>query len=103
MSELINLINGVPTPFTDEEKAQREKENAIDNSDATKLFKIKQIRQQLLEETDWWVLRGEITTEQTAWRKSLRDIPANYDNSTYDELLARNAEGNLTHSVWSKP
>ena len=47
MSELINLINGVPTPFTDEEKAQREKENAIDNSDATKLFKIKQIRQQL--------------------------------------------------------
>jgi len=103
MSELINLINGVPTPFTDEEKAQREKENAIDNSDATKLFKIKQIRQQLLEETDWWVLRGEITTEQTAWRKSLRDIPANYDNSKYDELLARNAEGNLTHSVWSKP
>jgi hypothetical protein len=103
MSELINLINGVPTPFTDEEKAQREKENAIDNSDATKLFKIKQIRQQLLEETDWWVLRGEITTEQTAWRKSLRDIPSDYDNSKYDELLARNAEGNLTHSVWSKP
>jgi len=103
MSELINLINGVPTPFTDEEKAQREKENAIDNSDATKLFKIKQIRQQLLEETDWWVLRGEITTEQTAWRKSLRDIPSNYDNSKYDELLARNEQGQLTHSVWSKP
>jgi len=103
MSELINLINGAPTPFTDEEKAQREKENAIDNSDATKLFKIKQIRQQLLEETDWWVLRGEITTEQTAWRKSLRDIPSNYDNSKYDELLARNEQGQLTHSVWSKP
>ena len=28
MSELINIINGVPTPFTDEEKAQREKEVA---------------------------------------------------------------------------
>ena len=84
-------------------KAQREKENAIDNSDATKLFKIKQIRQQLLEETDWWVLRGEITTEQTAWRKSLRDIPSDYDNSKYDELLARNEQGQLTHSVWSKP
>ena len=24
MSDLINIINGVPTPFTDEEKAQRE-------------------------------------------------------------------------------
>ena len=103
MSELINLINGVPTPFTEEEKTQREKENAIDNSDATKLFKIKQIRQQLLEETDWWVLRGEITTEQTAWRKSLRDIPADYDSSKYDELLARDSDGKLTHSVWSKP
>ena len=103
MSELINLINGVPTPFTDEEKAQREKDIAEYNSDASKLLRIKQIRQQLLEETDWWVLRGEITTEQTAWRKSLRDIPADYDNSKYDELLARNAEGNLTHSVWSKP
>ena len=103
MSDLINLINGVPTPFTEEEKAQREKEIAIDNSDATKLFKIKQIRQQFLEQTDWWVLRGEMTSEETAWRKSLRDIPQDYDSSKYDELLARNEQGNLTHSIWTQP
>tara|TARA_R100001129_G_C5264987_1_gene232373 strand:- start:16 stop:327 length:312 start_codon:yes stop_codon:yes gene_type:complete len=103
MSDLINIINGVPTPFTDEEKAQREKDIAEYNSDASKLSRIKRIRQQFLNETDWWVLRGEMTTEQTAWRKSLRDIPQNYSEADYDELLARDEQGDLTHSVWSKP
>tara|TARA_B100001248_G_C27399042_1_gene468319 strand:- start:753 stop:1064 length:312 start_codon:yes stop_codon:yes gene_type:complete len=103
MSDLINIINGVPTPFTDEEKAQREKDIAEYNSDASKLSRIKRIRQQFLNETDWWVLRGEMTTEQTAWRKSLRDIPQNYSEADYDELLARDEQGNLTHTVWEKP
>ena len=103
MSDLINIINGVPTPFTDEEKAQREKDITEYNSDASKLSRIKIIRQQFLNETDWWVLRGEMTTEQTAWRKSLRDIPQNYSEADYDELLARDEQGDLTHSVWSKP
>ena len=44
-----------------------------------------------------------MTSQQTAWRKSLRDIPTDYDSSKYDELLARDSDGNLTHSVWSKP
>ena len=103
MSDLINIINGVPTPFTDEEKAQREKDIAEYNSNASKLLRIKQIRQQFLEQTDWWVLRGEMTSEETAWRKSLRDIPQDYDSSKYDELLARNEQGNLTHSIWTQP
>tara|TARA_Y100001938_G_scaffold11071_1_gene13821 strand:- start:4 stop:315 length:312 start_codon:yes stop_codon:yes gene_type:complete len=103
MSELINLINGVPTPFTDEEKAQREKDIAEYNSDASKLSRIKILRQQFLEQTDWWVLRGNMTDAQTQYRQKLRDIPADYDSSKYDELLARNEQGNLTHTVWSKP
>ena len=37
------------------------------------------------------------------WRQSLRDIPSNYDSSKYDELLARNSDGELTHNVWAKP
>mgnify|MGYP000129683752 FL=1 len=38
------------------------------------------------------------------WRQNLRDIPANYtDEAAYDLLLARDENGNLTHSVWSKP
>ena len=103
MSELINLINGVPTPFTDEEKAQREKDIAEYNSDASKLSRIKILRQQFLEQTDWWVLRGNMTDAQTQYRQKLRDIPADYDSSKYDELLVRDELGNLTHSVWSKP
>ena len=105
MSELINLINGVPTPFTDEEKAQREKENAIDNSNATKLFKIKQIRNQKLQETDFYALQDvTMSNEMKTWRQSLRDIPANHtDEAAYDLLLARDENGNLTHSIWSKP
>jgi len=103
MSDLINIINGVPTPFTDEEKAQREKDIAEYNSDASKLSRIKIIRQQFLEETDWWVLRGNMSEAQTQYRQKLRDIPADYNSSKYDELLARDEQGNLTHSVWSKP
>ena len=34
------------------------------------------------------------------WRQALRDIPANYTESEYDEILARDADGNLTHPIW---
>jgi hypothetical protein len=74
-----------------------------------KLKDIKEIRLQKLQETDWWVLRGNITDEQKLYRKNLRDITANYNSSKYDELLAREKDkdkdnfGQLTHSIWSKP
>jgi hypothetical protein len=45
-----------------------------------------------------------MSNEMKAWRQSLRDIPANHTNEeAYDLLLARDENGNLTHSVWSKP
>ena len=38
------------------------------------------------------------------WRQTLRDIPANHtDENAYDLLLARDSDGQLTHSIWSKP
>ena len=70
---------------------------------AYKLEKIKNLRLEKLQETDFWVLRGDITDEQKLYRKNLRDIPANYDSSKYDELLATDSDGKLTHSIWSKP
>ena len=57
----------------------------------------------MLQETDWWVLRGNMSTAQTNYRQSLRDIPTDYETSKYDELLARDSNGNLTHSVWTQP
>ena len=70
---------------------------------AYKLEKIRGLRLQKLRETDFWVMRGNMTDAQTQYRQKLRDIPADYDSSKYDELLNTDTDGNLTHSVWSKP
>ena len=94
---------------TTERDATAEEQKEIDalqvefNSSDTKLERIKAIRQKMLQETDWWVLRGNMSTAQTNYRQSLRDIPTDYETSKYDELLARDSDGNLTHSVWTKP
>lgn len=94
---------------TTERDATAEEQKEIDalqvefNSSATKLKRIKAIRQKMLQETDWWALRGNMSSAQTNYRQSLRDIPTDYETSKYDELLARDSDGNLTHSVWTKP
>ena len=70
-----------------------------------KLAEIKQMRLEKLQETDFYALQDvSMSNEMKTWRQSLRDIPANYtDEEAYDLLLARDENGNLTHSVWSKP
>ena len=38
------------------------------------------------------------------WRQTLRDLPQNNTTEAkHDELLARDSDGNLSHSVWTKP
>jgi hypothetical protein len=111
MSKMYQLLNGVRVELTEEEKTARQSEIDDFNSKSAerKLARIKELRLQKLEETDWWVLRGDITDAQKLYRKNLRDIPTNYDSSKYDELLARETDktkdnfGQLTHSIWSKP
>tara|TARA_R100001463_G_scaffold6252_1_gene20613 strand:- start:174 stop:488 length:315 start_codon:yes stop_codon:yes gene_type:complete len=104
MTRKIHDSSGIRDATSDEiaEINAREKEWA-DNSSNRKLELIKEYRLEKLIQTDWWVLRGDITDEQKLYRKNLRDIPTNYNSSKYDELLARDSNGNLTHSVWSKP
>ena len=70
-----------------------------------KLAEIKQMRLEKLQETDFYALQDvSMSNEMKTWRQSLRDIPANHTTEeAYDLLLARDANGNLTHSVWSKP
>ena len=69
-----------------------------------KLSEIKSIRLEKLQETDWMSL-GDVTMPDyiKTWRQNLRDIPANNDSSKYDDLLARDSDGNLTHSIWTQP
>ena len=38
------------------------------------------------------------------WRQQLRDLPQTYTTENeYDELLAKDNDGNFTHTVWEKP
>ena len=99
----VHCINGVEVPFTEAEITARKAEEAEATNATSKLKKIKQIRLQKLKETDWWVLRGSMTEEQSSYRQNLRNIPQDYSEEQYSDLLARDEQGNLTHSVWSKP
>lgn len=39
---------------------------------------VRYARTRELEDTDWWVLRGNMTDAQAAYRQFLRDLPQNY-------------------------
>ena len=100
-------VNGVIRDATAEEQAEIDARNtAWANSSASrKLEKIKQIRLEKLEATDWMSL-GDVTMPDyiKTWRQSLRDIPANHtDEDAYDLLLARDSNKKLTHSIWTQP
>ena len=99
-------VNGILVDLTAENIAAEEaKEKAFrDKSPERKLNKIKEIRLQKLNETDY-IANSDYTMpdDVKTWRQTMRDIPANYTTEAkYDEILAVDADGNLTHSVWSK-
>ena len=100
-------VNGVLVDMTAEEISAKEAEDKIwtDGAKDRKLAEIKALRLERLKETDFYALQDvSISNEMKAWRQSLRDIPANHTTEeAYDLLLARDENGNLTHSVWSKP
>ena len=98
--------NGKLRDATAEEETSINSERAsAPSSKDRKLITIKQLRNHKLKETDFYAL-GDVTMSDAmkTYRQNLRDIPANHtDEAAYDLLLARDSDGNLTHSVWSKP
>ena len=101
------IVNGVIRDMTAKEQTERdavEKEWA-DGAKDRKLFRIKQIRLQKLEQTDYLALPDVTMSDAVkTWRQTLRDLPQNNTTEAkYDELLAEDSDGNLTHSVWTKP
>ena len=98
--------NGVLRHLTEPEAEERAKLNKDwdSKSNERKLIRIKAIRLQKLQATDWMSL-GDVTMPDyiKTWRQSLRDIPANFDSSKYDDLLARDTNKVLTHSIWKQP
>ncbi len=104
---MYKIINGVSIEMTAEEISAH---NSWSETEEQKLQKIKDLRLDKLMETDWWVLRGNMSEAQTTYRQALRDIPQDYTTEEeYDLLLERETDksksnyGELTHSVWSKP
>ena len=100
-------INGITRVMTASEQAEHDaKEQAyIDNGAVRKLAEIKDIRLQKLKETDYLAL-SDVTMSDAVktWRQTLRDLPQNNTTEAkYDELLAKDSNGNLTNSVWTKP
>ena len=99
--------NGIRRDATVEEQADIEAREKAWTEDTLnrKLNAIKEIRLQKLQQTDFYAL-SDVTMPDamTTYRQALRDIPQNYTTEDeYDLLLARDEQGNLTHSVWSKP
>ena len=106
MTEYIVSENGIEREATEQEKVDiiaRNKEWE-DNKVNRQLAEIRNIRNQKLSETDYLAMSDNTMSEEMkAFRKSMRDIPQDYSEADYDDLLARDEQGNLTHTVWSKP
>jgi len=99
-------VNGVVRDMTAEEQAIHDADFVTPKSlELMKLDVIKQMRLEKLIETDYLAMSDNVLSdEMKAFRKKMRDIPQDFTTeSQYDLLLARDSEGNLTHSIWSKP
>jgi len=106
MVDYIVNENGVERKANDAEKADIIARNKAwdDDKPNRQLSQIREIRNEKLFETDYFAMSDNtMSDEMKAFRKSMRDIPQDYDSSKYDELLARDSDGKLTHTVWEKP
>ena len=105
MSNYKIYSNGVLRDMNDEEKAMKDKDTAKTKTQAQKKLEfIREKRNQKLSATDY-LANSDVTMPDNikTWRQSLRDIPQDYSEADYDDLLARDEQGNLTHTVWEKP
>ena len=107
LSDVANeIVDGKVVELTDEQKqVYVDKWNAeLAKEPSKKLARIKNIRNEKLLETDYFGVSDRTMSDaMKTYRQNLRDIPANYDSSKYDELLATDDDGNYSHSVWTKP
>ena len=97
--------NGNIRDMTDAEKTLIDSSQKPVDLNELKLNDIREIRNRKLSETDY-LANSDVTMPDNikTWRQSLRDLPQNNTTETeYDALLARDDDGNLTNSIWSKP
>jgi len=100
------IVNGVEQCLSEADALERatERKNWNASKSERQITKIRQLRNQKLNETDYLATSDNVMSDEIkAFRKTMRDIPQDYSEADYDDLLARDNDGNLTHSVWSKP
>ena len=100
------LINGIVRDMTSDEQLEYDNRIAEENAKLPqyKLEKIREIRNSKLKNTDYLAMSDNTMSEEMkTYRQSMRDIPQDYSEADYDDLLAKDEQGNLTHTVWSKP
>ena len=101
-------IDGVSREMTAEEQAEYDAQQLAWETTGRKNLKlqsVREIRNQKLQEVDW-MANSDVTMPDyiKTWRQTLRDLPQNNTTeSQYDTLLAKDADGNLTNSVWTQP
>ena len=97
------FIDGAVRDLTADEQSEYDaRQTDWNNASADrKLAQIKEMRLARLKETDYYALQDvTMSNEMKAWRLNLRNIPQDYTTEEeYDLLLARDDNGNLTHSV----
>ena len=85
MANYMKCVDGVNIEMTDEEHAARVAEEKVwaDAAPARAFSALRSQRDQKLQETDYFALSDvSMSDEMTAYRKALRDLPAQYNNST---------------------
>ena len=106
MSKCFDATTKTVRDYTAEEQADYDaRMKALNDSIVPrKLEAIRKLRNEKLTETDYLAFADNtLSEEMKTYRQSMRDIPQDYSEADYDELLARDEQGNLTHTVWSKP
>ena len=93
--------------MTAEEQAKYDaRQKAWADASATrKLTRIKFLRKERLEATDY-MANSDYTMPDyiKTWRQTLRDLPQNNTTeSSYDTLLSVDSDDKLTNSVWPQP
>ena len=85
MANYMKNVDGVNIEMSDEEHAARVAEEKVwsDAAPARAFSGLRSERDQKLQETDYFALSDVLMSdEMTAYRKALRDLPAQYNNST---------------------
>ena len=101
------VVDNIEIDLTPEEQTEYDAKvsESLAKVSERKLNYIREIRNKKLKETDFYALDDVVMSDLIKTkRQEWRDIPSTYTTEAeYDELLAKDDTGKLTHSIWEKP